>query len=374
MAVTANTTYVASYHSDAGHYSLDAYYFGTSGVDQPPLHALRSGVDGPNGVFAYGATSVFPNQSFQASNYWVDVVFVSLGPDTTPPTTTALVPADGSTGASINTNGAAVSVGASVAVTFSEAMNAATINSSTFVLRDPGNAVVPSSVSYDGTTNVATLTPTTALAPSTTYTATVSGGSSGVKDSSGNALASDLAWSFTTGDAPTCPCTILERLRQRRRRSPPTTRGGRARREVPRRRRTGSITGVRFYKDAANTGTHTGSLWTSTGTLLATATFNNETASGWQQVTSRTPVAVTAEHDLRRVVSHERRPLRPRQRLLRRAARRHAAAARAAERRRRSERRLSVRRGRVPDADLQAATTGSTWPSTPCRRTRRRRR
>src|SRR6185436_15935844 len=46
----------------------------------------------------------------------------------------------------------------------------------------------------------------------------------------------------------------------------------------------GTITGVRFYKAAANTGTHIGNLWTSTGTRLATATFSNETASGWQQV------------------------------------------------------------------------------------------
>ena len=54
----------------------------------------------------------------------------------------------------------------------------------------------------------------------------------------------------------------------------------------------GTITGIRFYKDAANTGTHTGTLWTSTGTLLATATFSGETASGWQQVTFSTPVAI----------------------------------------------------------------------------------
>ncbi len=45
----------------------------------------------------------------------------------------------------------------------------------------------------------------------------------------------------------------------------------------------GYITGIRFYKSAANTGTHIGNLWSSTGTLLATATFTSETASGWQQ-------------------------------------------------------------------------------------------
>ena len=56
----------------------------------------------------------------------------------------------------------------------------------------------------------------------------------------------------------------------------------------------GTITGVRFYKGAANTGTHVGNLWTNTGTLLATATFSGETASGWQQVTFSSPVAVTA--------------------------------------------------------------------------------
>ena len=56
----------------------------------------------------------------------------------------------------------------------------------------------------------------------------------------------------------------------------------------------GFITGIRFYKGASNTGTHVGTLWTSAGAQLATATFTNETASGWQQVNFATPVAVTA--------------------------------------------------------------------------------
>ncbi len=55
----------------------------------------------------------------------------------------------------------------------------------------------------------------------------------------------------------------------------------------------GYITGVRFYKSAANTGTHIGHLWSSTGTQLAEATFIAETNSGWQQVMFTTPVAVT---------------------------------------------------------------------------------
>ena len=56
----------------------------------------------------------------------------------------------------------------------------------------------------------------------------------------------------------------------------------------------GTITGIRFYKATTNTGTHVGSLWTSTGTLLASATFTSETASGWQQVNFATPVTINA--------------------------------------------------------------------------------
>jgi hypothetical protein len=56
----------------------------------------------------------------------------------------------------------------------------------------------------------------------------------------------------------------------------------------------GFVTGVRFYKGAGNTGTHTGKLWTNTGVQLATTTFTGETASGWQSQSFSTPVAVQA--------------------------------------------------------------------------------
>ena len=59
----------------------------------------------------------------------------------------------------------------------------------------------------------------------------------------------------------------------------------------------GTISALRFYKGAGNTGTHIGQLWTSTGTLLAEAVFTNETVFGWQQVSLITPVAVTAGTD-----------------------------------------------------------------------------
>jgi hypothetical protein len=56
----------------------------------------------------------------------------------------------------------------------------------------------------------------------------------------------------------------------------------------------GAITAIRFYKGPQNTGVHVAHLWDNQGNLLATATFTNETASGWQQVTLPNPVPITA--------------------------------------------------------------------------------
>jgi hypothetical protein len=56
----------------------------------------------------------------------------------------------------------------------------------------------------------------------------------------------------------------------------------------------GNITAILFYKGPQNTGTHTVELWSATGTMLASVTSGNETASGWQQVNLPTPVAITA--------------------------------------------------------------------------------
>lgn len=55
-----------------------------------------------------------------------------------------------------------------------------------------------------------------------------------------------------------------------------------------------TVTGVKFYKGPQNTGTHTGSLWSKSGTRLATVTFKNETVSGWQTAYFTTPVNIAA--------------------------------------------------------------------------------
>src|SRR6266850_6844906 len=97
VAVNANTTYIASYYSPSGYFAIDQNFFTAGGIDNPPLHALQAGLDGPNGVFRYGPSG-FPS-SGSSSNYWVDVVFqTTVAPDTTPPSITATTPPDGATG------------------------------------------------------------------------------------------------------------------------------------------------------------------------------------------------------------------------------------------------------------------------------------
>jgi len=75
VAITSNTVYVASYHTNVGDFSEDQGYFATSGVDNSPLHVLANNGGGVNGVYAFGATSVFPTSGYNGSNFWVDVVF-----------------------------------------------------------------------------------------------------------------------------------------------------------------------------------------------------------------------------------------------------------------------------------------------------------
>jgi hypothetical protein len=285
VAITANTTYVASYYAPAGNYALTDSYFANTGFDDAPLHALKDGVSGGNGVYSYGSAPTFPGNTYHSSNYWVDVVFnTTVPPDTTPPTVNATTPAPGST---------TFPIGGTVTASFGEGMTASSITSSTFKLQTSGGQNVPATVSYNAATRQATLTPNASLSYTTSYTATVKGGSSGVKDKAGNAMVNDYTWSFTTLGPPTCPCSIWSSQATPANPASSDTNavelGVRFKAEAA-----GAISGIRFYKGATNTGTHVGSLWSNSGQLLARATFTNESASGWQVVTFAQPVRVKA--------------------------------------------------------------------------------
>jgi Domain of unknown function (DUF4082) len=72
--ISANNTYVAAFFSTTG-FAYDSGYFTASRAGNAPLHALQSGVDGPNGLYLYGSAAQFPTLSYGDANYWVDVVF-----------------------------------------------------------------------------------------------------------------------------------------------------------------------------------------------------------------------------------------------------------------------------------------------------------
>src|SRR5579863_6089725 len=111
-----------------------------------------------------------------------------------PPTVLSTVPVNGATGVAVNTT---------ISATFSEAMNAATINGTTFTVTGPGATPVAGTVSYAGST--ATFTPSTVLANSTLFTATIT---TGAKDPAGASLAANFVWTFTTA-AAAAPPTVL---------------------------------------------------------------------------------------------------------------------------------------------------------------------
>ena len=284
--ITANTTYIASYHAPRGNYAFNLDGFQAAGVDNPPLRALRDGEDGGNGLYAYGPSGTFPNATYRSENYWVDVVF-ETGADTTGPTVTAVTPGRGATG---------IAASANVTARFSEPVDPTTVSASTITLRNPSGTLVPAAVSYDAGTQTATLDPAQALADNTIYTALVRAGPTGVKDFTGNAMSSDDSWTFTTR-APTqsgCPCSIWAPSARPLKEAEtgdtdPIEVGVKFRADTA-----GRIAGVRFYKGTTNTGTHIAHLWTRGGTLLASATFTGESASGWQEVLFAAPVEIAA--------------------------------------------------------------------------------
>jgi len=105
------------------------------------------------------------------------------GTDTTAPMVNSVVPAN---------NATAVALNSKLTVTFSEAMDPATINVSTFTLKQGANSV-PGSISYTGTT--ATFTPSSVLSANMVYTGNIT---TGAKDLAGNPISSNYSWSFTS--------------------------------------------------------------------------------------------------------------------------------------------------------------------------------
>lgn len=348
VSISANTVYIASYHCPGGHYSKNENYFATSGVNSPPLFALANGVSESNGVYRYGPAGTFPNQTWRSANYWVDVVFepapagaltsIAVTPSgvavvagntqqfkatgtyangSTQDLTGAVTWRSSNTGvATIGAGGLATAVGAGTATITATSGSVSsgaslTVQSASLAITTtalPGGtlgAAYSTALTADGGTLPHTwslasgsLPPGLALSagsgeisgiPTTTgtfgFTVQVSDASSPAQSATKSlsiavTAAPPLASLWTASTVP----AVVDKGRDKA-----VELGVKFRSDVA-----GSIIGIRFYKAPLNTGTHVGSLWSSTGAKLASAAFPEETASGWQQVTFSTPVPISA--------------------------------------------------------------------------------
>lgn len=368
VSITANTTYVASYHT-TGAYVVTGNYF-TAAVTNGPLTALSAAAAGGNGVYSYGGTStsgIFPTNTYNASNYWVDVVFMPSGGGNQPPVAnndsgyataqnTALTiaasallandsdpnggtlsitgvsgavngsvsfnsqtnaitftPTTGYTGAASFSYAIADGQGGTAAATVSLTVNTATnqppvanndsgysttrdtavtIAASALLANDTDpngdpltitgvSGGVNGTVSFNAQTNLVTFTPTTGYTGAASFSYAISDGRGGTATATANLTVTPPTVSlFSSSDTP----AVLSNSDTAQ-----VNLGVRFTSSAA-----GTINGIKYYKGAGDTGTHTGSLWSGTGALLATATFTNETSSGWQTVVFSNPISITA--------------------------------------------------------------------------------
>ncbi len=354
--ITAGTTYIASYHAPTGHYSATTGAFQAGGVDNGALHALANSTS-PNGVYMYGATSAFPSNTYNGANYWVDVTYALPTPGQvtgasaveagqTSATVSWTAPATGGpvtsyvvtphingvaqtpkvvTGTPLPTSTTVTGLTSGTTYTFTVAAGNA---NGTGPQSAPSNAVTPqTAVAPTAPTGVVARPATSSVkvewttpagtgdSPITGYTITPYIGATAQTPVQAGASATSVTISGLTngttytfrvvatnavGNSPqsapsnaaTPRYTIFDHS------TPATADSGDPGAVELGVKFTpsagGTITGVRFYKSALNTGTHTGSVWTTSGTRLAQATFTNESTSGWQTAVFATPVAVSA--------------------------------------------------------------------------------
>ena len=272
VQIQAGKTYTVSYRTPSGHYAADGGYFANKGAGRGVVTAPTSAAAGGQGVYQYGGG--FPSNSYNDTNYWVDPVVVTDGADNNPPTVTNRDPQANATG---------VPTGSGVTATFNEPVDAESVS---LAVNVSGGGAVAGQMRVTPDGRAASFAPNADLQGNTSYTVTVS-----ATDLQGNSMNAPHSWTFTTGAAGACPCTLFRSV------DAPAVTAVDSPVELGTRitpSANGSITGVRFYKSVNDPGTHTGTLWSATGQQLATGTFSNETGSGWQTLTFASPVAVTA--------------------------------------------------------------------------------
>ena len=265
VAVTANTTYVASYHAPNGQYAFTEYGFLSAPVINGHLTALQTGTDGSNGVFKYGSGSVFPDESFHDANYWVDAVFI---PEVSSPQVINYTLTSITDATDCSNNGASLST-TSLTVNPLPTGNIATSTNSVCFGTDI-------SLVFNGNPNTG---PYQLQINGNTYNNV----QSGIPFSTG-IIASPTESSIwgntgTPGNANVKDDVAIEI-------------GVKFRSTIP-----GSITGIRFYKGASNASIgHIGKLYDASGNILASVTFTNtnNANTGWVEAHFNAPVNIAA--------------------------------------------------------------------------------
>ncbi|MFD1717160.1 DUF4082 domain-containing protein [Georgenia deserti] len=260
VEVAAGTSYVVSYLAPAGGYSVTSDYFAAGPVTAGPLTAGAQ-----NGRYAYGGG--FPQDSYRDSNYFVDPIFEPREPAPPPAALVGSSPGDGVLGVGVDVDVTAefdVPVGEGVEVVVSSA---------------EGDVEGVTTVSADG--RVVTFDPVESLAERTRYTVEVSG--------TGGA---SVSWDFETAGAHGCPCTVFSDEVPATASTSDGSRVELGMEFTP--AEPGVVTGVRFYQGPANTGSHTGTLWSGDGQVLATVAFADEQGTGWRTAYFDEPVEVAA--------------------------------------------------------------------------------
>ncbi|AHG48737.1 Mo-co oxidoreductase dimerization domain protein (plasmid) [Rhizobium leguminosarum bv. trifolii CB782] len=269
--VTAGATYVASYHSN-GFYSATSNYF-TTDHTSGALTAPSSAASGGNGLYAYGSGSLFPTASYNATNYWVDVLYQQGGAQNAVPV------AANDSGFSTNT-GTPIIIQASLLLA-----NDTDADGDPLVVTGVSGAV-NGSVAWNAQAQTVTFTPTAGYSGPASF-------SYAIADGKGGTASAQVALTINGGQtgpeqnlfaANATPSTVSVNDNQQ------VNLGMKFQADT-----SGWITGIRFYKGADNTGPHNGYLWTASGTLIGSVTFSNETASGWQTAQLTQQIAIQAD-------------------------------------------------------------------------------
>ena len=328
VSISANTTYVVSVNTG------NTFYVATSsGLAAQIANGNLRSVVGANGL--YGSTEAFPTNSWQNSNYFRDIVFV---PGTTYSVSGTITPAASGSGATITLSGAGsatATADGSGNYSFTGLPNGSftiTPSKSGFAFSPTSSPATVNNANVTGINFTATAVPTYSISGTISSSANGSGATvtlsgaasvSTTADTSGNYTFTGLntgsytvtpsksGFTFSPANAPvTVSNSNVTGINFTATASPNQTvfttqtpagvnfsDGAGVNYELGMAftsTAAGQITAIRFWKASNESGTHTGRIWSSTGTLLASVTFAGETASGWQQQALTTPLSIAA--------------------------------------------------------------------------------